>query len=193
MAEFNESIEVNVPVSEAYRLFSQFETFPTFMEGVEEVRREVHDRLYWRARIAGKEEEWEAVVTAEEPDTRIAWESVNGARNNGQVTFEKVDQDTTRLNLFVDYDPEGLVENVGTALGVVNGRMRADLERFKEAAERGSYGSGWHDPADRTTAAAETDRVVGEAERAHDRSGPATTDKTETDRIEPPRPVERGR
>src|SRR5690606_41618469 len=81
MATFDESIEVNVPVTEAYGLFRQFEQFPTFMEGVEQVRREGPDRLHWRANIAGRDEEWEARVTADEPDTRIAWERVSGARN----------------------------------------------------------------------------------------------------------------
>lgn len=185
MADFNESIDVHVPVTEAYRLFSQFERFPAFMEGVEEVRREGGNRLYWRANIGGKEEEWEAHVTAEEPDTRIAWESVAGARNAGEVTFDKLDANTTRVNLYIQYDPEGFLENVGTALGMVNGRMKGDLQRFKEMAEAGAHDSGWHDPADRSTMGAERDRITGEEHRSHDRMGPATTTPTETDRIEP--------
>lgn len=185
MAQFDESIEVHVPVTEAYGLFSQFEQFPTFMEGVEEVRREAGDRLYWRANIGGRDEEWDARITAEEPDTRIAWESVSGARNAGVVTFDKIDEDTSRVNLHVEYDPEGFVENVGTILGMVNGRMRGDLQRFKEAAEDGAYHSGWHDPADRSKAAADRDRFLGSVERAADRTAPATTMPTETDRIEP--------
>ncbi len=184
MASFNESIDVHVPVPEAYRLFSQFERFPTFMEGVEEVRREGGNRLYWRANIGGREEEWEARVTAEEPDTRIAWESVAGARNAGEVTFDKVDQDTTQVNLHVEYDPEGFLENVGTALGMVNGRMKGDLKRFKEIAESGGHESGWHDPADRSTVGAERDRIIGEERRSQDRMGPATTVSTGTDRID---------
>ena len=175
MADFNESIDVHVPVTEAYRLFSQFERFPTFMEGVEEVRREGGNRLYWRANIGGKEEEWEAHVTAEEPDTR----------NAGEVTFDKLDANTTRVNLYIQYDPEGFLENVGTALGMVNGRMKGDLQRFKEMAEAGAHDSGWHDPADRSTMGAERDRITGEEHRSHDRMGPATTTPTETDRIEP--------
>lgn len=185
MATFDESIEVNVPVTEAYGLFRQFEQFPTFMEGIEQVRREGQDRLYWRASIAGRDEEWEARVTADEPDTRIAWESVSGARNAGVVTFDKLDEDSTRVNLHIEYDPEGFVENAGSALGVVNGRMRGDLQRFKEAAEDGAYRRGWHDPAARSVAAAEHDRVVGSVQRAGHRTGPATTVPTETDRIEP--------
>lgn len=185
MASFDESIDVSVPVREAYALFRQFERFPAFMEGVEEVRREGVDRLYWRANVAGREEEWEARVVADEPDTRIAWESVVGARNAGEVRFDKLEEETTRVHLHVEYDPEGFVENIGTALGLVNGRMRGDLRRFKEMAESGAIESGWHDPAHRSAAAAERDRVLGEAERSTDRLGPATTVKTETDRIEP--------
>jgi len=193
MAAFDESVDVEVPVSEAYALFRQFERFPAFMEGVEEVRREGPDRLYWRANIGGREEEWEARVVVDEPDTRIAWESVAGARNAGAVRFEKIGENTTRVHLHVEYEPEGFVENVGTALGLVNGRMRGDLMRFKEVAEAGAVSSGWHDPADRSVADAERDRVVGEAERAADRFGPATTVRTETDRIEPVMPPDRDR
>ncbi|HZW27371.1 MAG TPA: SRPBCC family protein [Trueperaceae bacterium] len=193
MAAFDESIDVHVPVREAYTLFRQFERFPAFMEGVEEVRREGADRLYWRANIAGRDEEWEARVVADEPDTRIAWESLVGARNAGEVRFDKVDENTTRIHLHVEYEPEGFVENVGTALGLVNGRTRGDLQRFKEMAEGGAVTSGWHDPADRSVADAERDRMRGEAERAADRQGPATTVRTETDRIEPGGPTDRDR
>ena len=185
MASFDESIDVDAPVREAYALFRQFERFPSFMEGVEEVRREGADRLFWRANVGGREEEWEARVTADEPDTRIAWESVVGARNAGEVRFDKLDEDSARVHLHVEYEPEGFVEHVGTALGLVNGRMRGDLRRFKEMVESGDVESGWHDPAHRSVAAADRDRALGEAERAADRRGPATTVKTETDRIEP--------
>ena len=166
MARFDESIDVNASVSEAYNLFRQFERFPSFMEGVEEVRRTGENRLFWRAEIGGREEEWEAEITREEPDTAIAWQSVAGARNAGEVTFEKIDESTTQINLHIEYEPEGFVENVGALLGVVNGRMKGDLERFKEMLESGAHTTGWHDPADRSHAAAERDRRVGEAQRS---------------------------
>src|SRR5690554_4766987 len=166
MARFDESIDVNASVSEAYNLFRQFERFPSFMEGVEEVRRTGENRLFWRAEIGGREEEWEAQITKEIPDTAIAWQSVAGARNAGEVTFEKVDGSTTQINLHVEYEPEGFVENVGALLGVVNGRMRGDLDRFKDLLESGGQAAGWHDPADRSSAAAERDRRIGEAQRS---------------------------
>lgn len=137
MATFNGSIEVNAPISLTYGLFSEFERFPTFMEGIEDVRRIGHDRMYWHAEIAGREEEWEALVTEERQDEKIAWRSVAGATNAGSVTFDKVDANTTRVTLHLEYDPEGFIENVGAALGVVNGRIRGDLNRFKALAESG--------------------------------------------------------
>lgn len=166
MARFDESIDVHATVAEAYKLFSQFERFPGFMEGVEEVRRTGPDTLLWKAEIGGREEEWEAKITKEEPETAIAWQSVSGARNAGEVTFEKLDQDTTQVNLHIEYEPEGFVENVGALLGVVNGRMKADLKRFKEMVEAGGSRSGWHDPADRSQTAADRDRAIGAAERS---------------------------
>lgn len=182
MARFDESIDVNASVSEAYNLFSQFERFPGFMEGVEEVRRTGENKLHWKAEVGGREEEWEALITREEPDTAIAWQSVSGSRNLGEVTFEKLDQDSTQVHLHIEYEPEGFVENVGTFLGVVNGRMRGDLKRFKDLVESGGHASGWHDPAERSRAAADRDRSVGEAKRSVHRDdvgykGPAGSDE----------------
>lgn len=149
MASFNESIKVDVPVRQAYALFSDFERFPGFMEGVEEVRRTGPDTLHWKAEIGGRVEEWHARITDERVDERIAWTSTSGSKNDGLVTFEKVDDQTSRVNLHIEYEPEGIVENLGTILGVVNGRIRGDLRRFKELVEDGeSATSGWHDPTD---------------------------------------------
>lgn len=169
MARFDESIYVNASVSEAYNLFSQFERFPGFMEGVEQVIRTGENKLHWKVEVAGRAEEWDALITREEPDTAIAWQSVSGSRNVGEVTFEKIDQDTTQVNLHIEYEPEGFVENVGSFLGVVNGRMRGDLKRFKDLVESDEQASGWHDPVDRSSAAADRDRQVGEARRSRHR------------------------
>lgn len=138
MASFDHSVDVDVHISEAFMLFSDFERFPTFMDGVEEVRRSGDDTLHWRAQIAGREEEWDAKVTDLSPNEKIAWKSVSGARNEGTVTFEKLTEGTTRVHLNIEYEPEGFVENVGTALGFVNARMAGDLDRFKKAVEAGA-------------------------------------------------------
>lgn len=144
MASIEKSIEVRVPVHTAYNQWTQFQEFPQFMEGVREVRQIDDTHLHWRAEIGGKEEEWDAVITEQIPDERIAWKNVSGAKNAGVVTFHKLDPETTKLMLQIDYEPQGAIENIGSALGVVAHRVQADLERFKEYVEtRGVETGGW--------------------------------------------------
>jgi uncharacterized membrane protein len=144
MATIEKSIDVDVPVRTAYNQWTQFEEFPRFMEGVREVRQLDDRRLLWRATVAGKDKEWEAEITEQTPDQRIAWTSRSGARNAGVVTFHRLGDDLTRIMLQVDYDPEGVVENVGDALGVVQSRVAGDLERFKRFIEsRGRETGAW--------------------------------------------------
>jgi len=131
MANYEQSIDVNVPVRTAYNQWTQFEMFPEFMEGVEAVTQVTDAKMIWKAEIAGEEQEWEAEITEQTPDHRIAWTSTSGAKHAGVVTFHHIDDDTTRIMLQIDYDPEGFLKNVGAALGVVDMRMKGDLERFK--------------------------------------------------------------
>ena len=144
MASTEKHIEVNVPVRTAYDQWTQFEEFPRFMEGVKEVRQLDDQRLHWRAEIAGKEEEWDAKITEQTPDQRIAWTNTTGAKNAGVVTFHYLEPSKTRVMLQLDYEPEGLVENVGSALGFLDRRVQGDLERFKEFIEsRGMETGAW--------------------------------------------------
>jgi uncharacterized membrane protein len=135
MATIEQSIVVNVPVQMAYNQWTQFEEFPRFMDGVESVRQLDDKRLHWRVNIGGKVKEWDAEITEQHPDERIAWTTRSGARNAGVVTFHRLDESRTKIMLQVDYEPEGVVENVGDAVGVVSGRIKGDLERFKEFIE----------------------------------------------------------
>jgi len=144
MASVVESIDVKVPVSTAYNQWTQFETFPEFMEGVTSVVQTDDIHLHWVAEIGGADKEWNAEITEQHPDERVAWRSTSGAENAGVVTFHRIDGETTRVTLQIDADPEGLVENVGTALGFLDRRIKGDLERFKEFIEsRGSETGGW--------------------------------------------------
>lgn len=136
MARFEQSIDVNVPLSVAYNQWTQFEDFPRFMEGVEEVRQITDEMLFWHVEIAGVEQKWHAKITEQTPDQRIAWTSTSGARNAGVVTFHYIDENTTRVMFQIEYDPSGFIENVGAALGMVERRMAGDLERFKEFLEK---------------------------------------------------------
>jgi len=135
MERIEKSIEVHVPVHTAYNQWTQFEEFPRFMEGIEEVQRTDDRHLHWKASIGGKQKEWDAEINEQEPDRCIAWRSVGGARNGGRVEFRPISPNDTRVTVKMDYDPEGVVENVGDFLGVTSRRVEGDLERFKSFIE----------------------------------------------------------
>jgi uncharacterized membrane protein len=144
MASIEQSVEVNVPVRIAYNQWTQFEEFPRFMEGVKSVQQLDDHRLHWKAEIAGKPKEWDAEITEQIPDERIAWTARSGPWNAGVVTFHRLDGTRTKVMLQLDYDPEGVVETVGDALGVVSARVSGDLKRFKEFIEsRGRETGAW--------------------------------------------------
>jgi uncharacterized membrane protein len=144
MATIQQSIDVEVPVRTAYDQWTQFEQFPQFMEGVEEVRQAGDTQTHWRTKVAGKEKEFDAVITEQTPDQRIAWTSESGPEHAGVVTFHRLGDAKTRVMLQMDYEPEGVAEKVGDALGVVERRVKGDLARFKELIEsRGTATGGW--------------------------------------------------
>lgn len=144
MASIEKAIDVNVPVHTAYNQWTQFEQFPQFMEGVEEVHQLDDKRLHWRAQIGGKEKEWDAEIVDQVPDRRVSWRSLGGAPNDGIVSFQPIDANTTRVVLHLDYEPEGFVEHVGDVLGVVSARVEGDLQRFKDFIEsRGAETGAW--------------------------------------------------
>jgi uncharacterized membrane protein len=144
METLEESIEVQAPVTATYNQWTQFEDFPRFMEGVETVTQLDDKRVHWVAEVAGKRKEWDAEITRQVPDREIDWVGFGEADNRGRIVFEAVDADTSKVTIMLDYDPEGFVEEVGDALGLVKRRVRGDMERFKEFIEaRGQETGGW--------------------------------------------------
>jgi uncharacterized membrane protein len=135
MGAITHSIEVNAPLQAVYHQWTRFEEFPRFMEGVDEVRQDGPNRLFWKAKIGGKQKEWEAEITEQVPNTRIAWRSVEGTSNRGAVTFEELDVSQTRITLTMEYEPEGFLEQAGDALGIPLGQVAEDLNRFRELLE----------------------------------------------------------
>jgi uncharacterized membrane protein len=155
VATIEKSINVEVPVKIAYDQWTQFESFPNFMEGVEEVRQIGDTDLQWRVNIGGKIKEFETEITEQIPEKRIAWRTRGGTENAGVVTFHRIDDGVTRIMLQMEYEPEGVVEKVGDLLGAVSRRVQGDLDRFKERVERfGATGTGWRgtipNPAERS-------------------------------------------
>ena len=142
MARIEESIVLEVPVTTAYNQWTQFEEFPRFMEGVESVIQIDDTHLRWVAEIGGKRHEWDAEITEQEPDRRIAWRALEGHYTSGTVTFESLGDNQTRINVVMEHETEGLSETLGSALGVDSRRVKGDLERFKELIESRSVESG---------------------------------------------------
>jgi uncharacterized membrane protein len=144
MPTIEQSIDVQVPVRTAYNQWTQFEEFPRFMQGVKEIRQLDDTHVHWRAEIGGHEREWDAEITEQTPDQRVAWRSADGATNAGVVTFHKLDNGVTRIMLQMDYTTEGLAEKVGDALGIAERQVKGDLGRFKELIEgRGTASGAW--------------------------------------------------
>jgi uncharacterized membrane protein len=120
------------------------------MEGVIEVRQLDDTHLHWRAELAGREKSWDAAITEQRPEERIAWRSTSGAHTGGVVTFHRLSPDTTRIMLQMEYDPEGFAESVGDFLGVTSARVQGDLQRFKEFIEaRGRETGAWRGAVER--------------------------------------------
>ena len=144
MPRFEDSIDVNVPVRVAYDQWTQFEEFPRFMEGVEQVTQLDDKNLRWTATIAGQRKEWTATITDQTPDVRIAWKSTSGEDNAGAVLFQSLEPEKTRITLTLDADPDGPVETIGANLGFLERRVKGDLKRFKEFIEsRGTPTGAW--------------------------------------------------
>lgn len=160
------SVDVAVPVRRVYNQWTQFESFPQFMEGVEEIQQITDTLVHWRTKIAGVQREFDAEITEQHPDQRVAWHTLDGPHQAGVVTFHRLDDTHTRVMLQLEYHPDSLVEKAGTALGMVQRRAEGDLQRFKEFIEsRGVETGAWrgdvarspqqgesgHDPVTRST------------------------------------------
>jgi uncharacterized membrane protein len=146
-----ESIDVAVPVNTAYNQWTQFESFPRFMDGVERIDQVTPTRTHWSTRIAGVQREFDAEITEQRPDERIAWTTENGTHQAGVVTFHRLDEATTRVTLQLDHEPEGFVEKAGDALGIVQRRIKGDLKNFKQFIEQHGVAEGaWRDDVPRS-------------------------------------------
>ena len=152
MKTIEQSIEVDVPVNTAYNQWTQFEEFPQFMAGVETVRQIDDTHLHWKASIGGIEREWDAEITEQTPDQRIAWTATDGTGNAGVVTFHRLDENKTRVMLQMTIAGQDLLEKIGEKLGVIESQVEADMARFKEMIEeRGTETGAWRGDVSQTS------------------------------------------
>lgn len=149
MPTYTKSVDVSVPVRTAYDQWTQFELFPQFMAGVERITQVDDTHTHWVTTIAGVHREFDALITEQQPDERVAWRSTTGPDQAGVVTFHRLDDRTTRVHLQLEMEPEGITEKAGTATGAVGHQLQGDLDRFKEFVEKlpGQTG-GWRGSVD---------------------------------------------
>ncbi|MBD0693221.1 SRPBCC family protein [Streptomyces sp. CBMA123] len=145
MSMVKESVDVAVPLHTAYNQWTQFEEFPRFMEGVDAVTQLDDRHNHWRTSIGGVSREFDTEIVDQQPDERIAWRTRDGeVDQKGVVTFQRLDDRHTRVNMAIDFRPEGMAEKAGDVMGVVDRRVKGDLKRFKEfIEERGREEGGW--------------------------------------------------
>jgi len=143
-------IDISMPIESVYNQWTQFESFPAFMSGVEEVRQLGDTHTHWRVRVGGAEREFDAEITEQTPDQRIAWRSTSGPQQAGVVTFHRLNAEETRVRLQLEWDPEGFVEKVGAALQLDDGQVASDLRSFKSLIESNGFETGaWRGSVDR--------------------------------------------
>jgi uncharacterized membrane protein len=135
MTTIQESVDVERPVRTVYNQWTQFEAFPQFMEGVDRVVQQTPTRSHWETSIGGVQREFDTEITEQHPDERVAWTSIDKPNQAGVVTFHRLDDNRTRVSLEMEYEPDSLPEKAGTALGVVQHRIKSDLHRFKDFIE----------------------------------------------------------
>ena len=150
MSQIEQSVDVDVPVRTAYNQWTQFESFPEFMSGVESITQDDDTHTHWVTNIAGVEREFDAEITEQHPDERIAWRSTSGeAEHAGVVTFHRLDTEKTRVMIQIDWQPTGIAEKVGSAVNVDKHQVKKDAARFKEFIEsRGGETGGWRGNVD---------------------------------------------
>lgn len=142
MSTIIEHVDVRVPVPTAYNQWTQFESFPEFMEGVDEVRQASDTLTHWVTSIGGVRREFDAEITEQHPNERVAWNSVEGPDHAGVVTFHRLDEGVSRVTLQMDLDPAGAAETAADKTGVLHRRVRGDLQRFKEFIEERGHPTG---------------------------------------------------
>lgn len=129
------SIEIDVPAATVYEFWTRMEEFPRFISAVESVKRIDERRSIWRVNLGFRHQEWVAEITEVIPHKRRAWRSLNGASNAGMVNFHALAPEHTLMTLHLDYEPKGVLQNLGDELGVVDRVIQHSLDGFKTFVE----------------------------------------------------------
>jgi uncharacterized membrane protein len=144
MPSVTKSIDVSVPLSTVYNQWTQFETFPHFMSGVDSITQSDATHSHWVTSIAGVTREFDTEITEQHPDERVAWKSTDGTTHAGVVTFHRLSDAETKVTVQLDWAAEGIDEKAGALVGLDDHQVNADLKRFKDYIEsQGQADGAW--------------------------------------------------
>ena len=144
MASVVKSVDVAAPISAVYNQWTQFESFPQFMSGVDQITQTDDTHTHWVTSIGGVTREFDTEVTEQHPEERVAWKSTDGTTHAGVITFHRLGDTSTKVTAQIDWQPEGVVEKAGSVLGFDDRQVQSDLDRFKEFIEsRGQETGAW--------------------------------------------------
>ncbi len=139
----HERIEINLPLSKVYELLSSPTNFPHFMDNIGEVNKINSQSFEYLTEIGDEEYRWTTNVIDDLRNTRFAWITINGNLNQtGTIRFTPLDNGTrTRVDFSLDYrtffgDPD---EALGIFIGGVDERLKQDMERFRNMAEKDGF------------------------------------------------------
>ncbi|SDE29325.1 SRPBCC family protein [Auraticoccus monumenti] len=146
MSTVQSSVDVDVPIARAYNQWTQFETFPQFMDGVTSVTHTDDTHTHWVVKVGAATREFDTEITDQRPDELVAWRSTggDGGRHTGRVTFQTLGASSTRVNIALSWDPRGLVEKAGVLLHMDQVAVAQSAAEFKSLVEKPGSGSvGW--------------------------------------------------
>ena len=142
----SESLLIDKPPEELYRYWRNFENLPRIMTHLESVRVVDDRRSHWGAQaptMVGGRVEWDAEIVADEPGSRIAWNSLPGSsvETRGWVRFVPALGDRgTAVRVFMEYHPPaGPIGRwfVSFFNKVLEKQIRDDLRNLKRLMEMG--------------------------------------------------------
>jgi uncharacterized membrane protein len=127
-----EELDLPVPRAVAYRAWTQFEEFPSFMKKVENVEQQEDQTVEWKAQIFWSHRSWTAEIVDQVPNERIVWRS-KGEKGHvdGAVTFHELTPDLTRMLVNLEYYPQGFMERTGNLWRAQGRRARLELKFFR--------------------------------------------------------------
>jgi len=177
-----QAVDVAVPIKVAYNRWTLFEDWPEFMHRFETVEQVDDSTLSFTTKMWGITRRFEAEIVEQRPDQRIEWNTTEGTSHTGVVTFHRLADRLTRVEISLDIEPHGMLEKMARGMRFTKRAVRADLHRFKALIELDEEAEGgWRgtikegEVKRRTDRPRRSSRRSGGRTRSSNGSGPSRT------------------